>query len=134
MPIYYRCQRCGACCRWPGEVRLSNHDISRLAAFCGLSEYDFIQRYTRLRRDRTGLCLEDRADGSCVFLRGTECAVHAAKPAQCRQFLNQWNLPGFQAQCQAVACEVSPEEYAHLMSWDQSPLPASASTTSQQLG
>lgn len=134
MPIYYECQRCGACCRWPGEVRLTQADISRLAAFLGLSEWDFIQRYTRLRRDRTGLCLEDQPDGACVFLCGHDCTVHAAKPDQCRQFPNQWTLPGIQGQCRAVGREVSAAEYARLTGADHSAPPASASTNNAQLG
>lgn len=134
MPIYYQCQRCGACCRWPGEVRLSPGDISRLAAYLGLEERDFIQRYTRLRLDRTGLCLEDQAEGACIFLRGSDCTVHAAKPDQCRQFPNEWTLPTLPAQCRAVACEVTEAEYARLTGAGQSAPPASASTNSPQLG
>lgn len=134
MPIYYQCQRCGACCRWPGEVRLSHVDIRRLAVFLGLSEWDFIQRYTQVRRDRTGLCLEEQSDGACVFLRGCDCTVHAAKPDQCRQFPNQWALRGLAGQCRAVPGEVTEAEYARLTGAAQSALPASASTNSAQLG
>ncbi|MEJ0090969.1 MAG: hypothetical protein WDM80_14655 [Limisphaerales bacterium] len=32
MPIFYECQRCTACCRWPGQVRLADVEITRLAA------------------------------------------------------------------------------------------------------
>lgn len=134
MPIYYQCQRCGACCRWPGEVRLSPVDLRRLAAFLGLSEWDLIQRYTRLRRDRTGLCLEDQADGACIFLRGSDCTVHPAKPDQCRRFPNQWTLADIRGQCRAVPCLVTEAEYARLVGADQSALPASASTNRAQLG
>ena len=57
VPIFYQCQRCTACCRWPGQVRLTDEEITRFAAFKGLSEYDFIQRFTRLAADRRGLTL-----------------------------------------------------------------------------
>ena len=62
MPIFYECQRCTACCRWPGQVRLSDEEITRLAAFKGLSEFDFIQKYTRLTQDRRGLALAGKAE------------------------------------------------------------------------
>lgn len=84
------CHRCGACCRWPGEVRLSDEEIARLAAFLGLAEPVFIEQHTRLRRDRRGLALKERGDHSCIFLQASACAVNAVKPAQCREFPNRW--------------------------------------------
>jgi len=67
MAIFYECQRCTACCRWPGQVRLSDAEIARLAVFKGMSEFDFIQEFTRLAENRHGLALRDKADESCVF-------------------------------------------------------------------
>ena len=48
---YYRCQRCTACCRWPGDVRLGDDEIPRNAAFLGMTEEAFIQTHTRLRSE-----------------------------------------------------------------------------------
>ena len=45
MPIFYECQRCTACCRWPGQVVLTQAEITALAAFKELSEFDFIQQF-----------------------------------------------------------------------------------------
>ena len=111
MPIFYECQRCTACCRWPGQVRLSNEEITRLATFKGLSEADFIQQFTRLRWDRGGLALQEKPDGGCVFLAGDDCSVQAVKPQQCRDFPNLWNFPGFQQTCKAFPREVTEAEY-----------------------
>lgn len=111
VPIFYECQRCTACCRWPGQVRLSDAEISQLAAFKGMAEFDFIQQHTRLTSDRRGLALRDQADGSCIFLAGTECAVQAVKPQQCRDFPNLWNFPGFEKVCRARPLEVAEAEY-----------------------
>ena len=112
MPIFFECQRCVACCRWPGLVRLTNEEISRLAAFKGLSEFDFIQQFTRLRPDRGGLALLEQPDGACIFLDGEDCAVQPVKPQQCRDFPNLWNFPGFEKTCRAIPREVSEDEYA----------------------
>lgn len=106
MPVYYECVRCTECCRWPGQVRLSDAEISRMARFLRVSEIDFIQRYTRLRADRRGLALQDRAGGECVFLEGRDCAVQPVKPQQCRDFPNLWNFPGFEKICRAVPREL----------------------------
>ena len=85
-----QCERCAACCRWPGEVRLSDAEVARLAGFLGLAEAEFIRQFTRLRRDRRGLALVEQPDGSCVFLDGKSCRVQAVKPEQCKEFPNRW--------------------------------------------
>jgi Fe-S-cluster containining protein len=109
--IFHECQRCTACCRWPGQVRLTAEEIGRLAGFKGMSEHDFIQRYTRLAADRRGLALMDQAGGACIFLEGNDCAVQAVKPQQCRDFPNLWNFPGFEQVCRAKPVELSLEDY-----------------------
>lgn len=90
MEFELQCQRCAACCRWPGEVRLTSDEVARLAAFLSLSETDFIENYAVLRKDRKGLALKAREDHSCIFLEGNSCAVQPAKPQQCKEFPNRW--------------------------------------------
>ena len=111
MPIFHECQRCTACCRWPGDVRLSDGEVARLAAFKGMGEVAFIQQFTRLTEDRRGLSLEEKPNGECVFLEGNDCAVQSVKPQQCRDFPNLWNFPGFEKTCHAIPRLVSEEEY-----------------------
>lgn len=100
--IHYDCQRCTACCRWPGFVKVTEPEIAAIAAFLGLDEDAFIQRYTRLRPQRDGLALIDQPDGSCHFLSGAECGIQPVKPEQCRAFPNRWNFPGWREVCEAV--------------------------------
>ncbi len=116
VPIFYECQRCTACCRWPGQVRVTDAEIARLAAFKGMSEHDFVQRFTRLRADRRGLILEEKPDGSCIFLNGNDCSVQPVKPQQCRDFPNVWNFPGFEKTCQATPHLLRDEEYRRRVS------------------
>jgi Fe-S-cluster containining protein len=52
------CQRCGACCRVPGFVRLTDEDVDALAGALGLSADAFIEAYTDLSRTRSGLVLK----------------------------------------------------------------------------
>ncbi|MFM8469799.1 MAG: YkgJ family cysteine cluster protein [Limisphaerales bacterium] len=115
MPVFHECQRCTACCRWPGQVRLTEEEIARLAQFRGLSEHEFIERFTRLRADRRGLALMDKPNGECVFLDGESCAVQPVKPQQCRDFPNLWNFPGFEQTCRAVPKVVAEEKYRQLI-------------------
>ena len=101
MPIFYECDRCTACCRWPGQVKISDEEITRMARHLELSEEQFIQAYTRLNADRSGLALEDKENGECIFLDGNDCRVNLVKPQQCRNFPNLWNFPGFEEICRA---------------------------------
>jgi len=86
------CQRCGACCRWSGHVLLTDGDIARLAAAAGLSEEEFIERYTVLAANRRQLSLADTPDGSCVLLEEGLCRLYADRPAQCRDFPYGWRI------------------------------------------
>lgn len=101
--IKYQCQRCTQCCRWPGEVKIGDREITAIAQHLGLSEDDFIQRYTRLRANREGLALIDKGDShECIFLEGRDCVIQGAKPVQCSGFPNTWNFPGWREICEAV--------------------------------
>lgn len=111
MPVFYACQRCTACCRWPGQVKLDDPTIARLATHLGMGEHEFIQEYTRLDSDRRGLALKDKGAGECVFLEGENCRVQSVKPQQCRDFPNLWNFPGFEKVCHAIPVELSVDEY-----------------------
>lgn len=111
MPTFYECQRCTACCRWPGQVKLSQVEITRISAHLDLEENEFIDRFTRLRDDRNGLALKDKGNGECIFLEGKLCSIQPVKPQQCRDFPNLWNFPGFQKECKAIAIPVDEEEY-----------------------
>ncbi len=100
--IFYECRRCTACCRWPGQVKVSDAEIAAMAQELGLGEFDFIQQYTKVRPQKDGLSLIDKANGECVFLSGRDCLVQNAKPLQCKGFPNTWNFPGWRDVCEAV--------------------------------
>ena len=116
MPVFHDCQRCAACCRWPGQVRLTDAEITRIAAFLQLDETDFIHHHTRLQQDRRGLALQEQADGACIFLNDNRCAIQSVKPQQCRDFPNLWKYPDAEKYCRAIPQEVSEAEYVRLVS------------------
>lgn len=100
--VWFECQRCTACCRWPGDVRLEDSEIGPMAAFLGLAEEEFIERYTRLRTNRQGLSLIEKPNHECIMLDGNDCRIHPVKPHQCKGFPNLWNFPGWREVCKAV--------------------------------
>ena len=88
------CQRCGACCRIPGIVRLHDGDAARIAEHLGMSEGDFIERETALAPDRKGLVLRDRPDGACAMLdEENRCRIYPVRPEKCRTFPYEWTNP-----------------------------------------
>lgn len=92
----FECVRCGECCRWGGVVRLEPGDIKSLAAHLGIGVGRFLKGYTRPEAGFT--VLRNRGGGSdCVFLRGNECGVYAARPRQCREYPMKYDsrCPGF---------------------------------------
>lgn len=102
LPSTYLCRRCGACCRWPGFVRLEDASIKTISAFLGIDERTFVERYTDLLPSRTGLMLKSRPDHSCILYDGAACLIHPVKPPRCREFPDSWNFPGWRQICRAV--------------------------------
>lgn len=81
----FSCQPgCTNCCERQGFVYLTEDDVTRAAAFLGMSrpafERKYVYRTRNLRRLRT-----PRA-ARCHFLRDGGCSIHPAKPTQCRLF------------------------------------------------
>lgn len=104
--IHYVCQRCTACCKWPGDVRIESEEIGTMASFLGLNEQDFLDQYTRLRTNRQGLSLIEKPSHECIMLDGNACRIHPVKPAQCAGFPNKWNFPGWRQVCEAIPVPV----------------------------
>src|SRR5688500_8805386 len=111
MPIFYECDRCTACCRWPGQVKITDAEITRMASHLGVGESEFIQAYTRLNTHRSGLALQDKENGECIFLESNNCRVNPVKPQQCRNFPNLWNFPGFEQICRARPVVLAQADY-----------------------
>lgn len=99
--VHYVCDRCTACCRWPGDVRLEEDEIPHIAEFLGMSIEAFIATHTRLRTNRQGLSLLEKDNHECQMLEGNNCRIHQVKPSQCRGFPNKWNFPGWRQICHA---------------------------------
>ena len=108
--VYYQCQRCTKCCQWPGDVNLTDDDLTAIAAFLRLSERAFVQEHTRGNKRRTGLSLLEKPNGECIWLDGIDCRLQAAKPHQCKGFPNTWNFPGWQDICEAIPVELPDED------------------------
>ena len=75
---------CTECCRQKGFVWLSEADLARAAGFLGMTPRAFERKYCYRTRNR--LRLRVPRDATCWFLEEGGCAIHPAKPTQCRIF------------------------------------------------
>lgn len=98
--IIHTCQRCGACCRWEGNVCLTDADITAIADYLGMEESEFINTLCHLQRNRQGLSLIDAPNGACIMLNeDNTCRIQPVKPQQCKDFPQKWNFPGWEERC-----------------------------------
>ena len=104
--VHYVCQRCTACCKWPGDVRLEEDELQPIADHLEITLQDFIATYTRLRMNRQGLSLLEKGNHECIMLDGNSCRIHEVKPSQCAGFPNKWNFPGWREVCEAIPEDV----------------------------
>jgi Fe-S-cluster containining protein len=85
--LRFACQEgCGKCCVNRGThtyLYLEDEDVERLASFLKLTRRKFLRRYTTT--DDGDRVLRSAGPG-CLFLEGTRCGVHAARPRQCRTY------------------------------------------------
>ena len=82
--VRYECTRCGACCRWAGDVRIETDEIHEISRFLNMDEQVFIDTCCRLRANRRGLSIRDAEDGACMMLTKDGCRINPVKPRQCR--------------------------------------------------
>jgi len=77
----YRCSGCGSCC-FDKSISVNPYELLRLARSLGLTTTVALASFVSAE----DMTLRRRADGSCIFLRGTACGVHAGRPAACRVY------------------------------------------------
>jgi Fe-S-cluster containining protein len=104
--VWFDCQRCANCCRWPGDVIIDDAEVDAIARFLGISVREFVHSHTRLRANRAGLSLDEKPNGECIFLDGIDCRIQPVKPRQCREFPNKWRFPGWREKCEAIPRQI----------------------------
>jgi uncharacterized protein len=83
--LRFECQPgCTNCCRTQGFVYITESDLVRAAAYLKMTAEDFEVKY--VYRTRHMLRLRKPRDSQCHFLKEFGCAIHPAKPTQCRIF------------------------------------------------
>lgn len=87
----FSCKECGKCKYNRNDILLTPYDLFRVASYFGRTPQEIIERYCEVYEGQTShlpvvRVLSVPPDGSCPFLRGKKCAVHAKKPVLCRTY------------------------------------------------
>lgn len=81
----FRCEPgCTACCTNDGDVYLTAEDVERLAVHFAVTREEFERAYCETVAGELRLTIPE--ERGCHFLLDGACAVHEAKPVQCRTF------------------------------------------------
>ena len=85
-------------------MRVSDAEISRISAYLGMDEAEFIAKETEIAPDRKGLVLKSQPDGSCAYRdENNRCRFKSLKPDKCRSFPFEWTNPDSSAICPELA-------------------------------
>lgn len=89
--FYFRCTKCGKCCKERDDIILSPYDLYRMAKYLGKEIEDIINSYTRWHIGESSklpvVMMRMRGEKrTCPFLDKHKCRIHEAKPAVCALF------------------------------------------------
>ncbi|QPJ66499.1 MAG: YkgJ family cysteine cluster protein [Candidatus Nitrohelix vancouverensis] len=83
--VKFECKTdCFQCCSKPGVVYFDKEDIENASKFLSIKAHAFKDQYLKCENDVW--LLEVETDRPCAFLSSSGCAIHPAKPKQCRTF------------------------------------------------
>lgn len=83
--LHFSCVKgCTNCCDQKGFVYLSETDLQKAAKFTRLTVKEFESKY--VYRTKHLIRLRKPQNSQCHFLMDGGCAIHPAKPTQCRLF------------------------------------------------
>jgi Fe-S-cluster containining protein len=83
--VRFECQPgCINCCEQEGYVYLTEEDLKRAAKFVRMTARAFETKY--VYRTAHEMRFRKPRDRQCPFLLDRGCAIHPAKPEQCRKF------------------------------------------------
>lgn len=87
----FTCQGCGACCKRPGYVYVTDAEAQAIAKELNFSLPQFQAHY--IQRDSSGLQLIATPEyhAACFLRNDNTCAIYKTRPVGCRTFPN-WGV------------------------------------------
>ncbi len=84
-PVRFECEPdCFKCCTKPGVVYMDRKDVRDAAEYLQLSQKLFKSEFLKKEHDMWYIDVQE--GNPCPFLTFEGCAIHEAKPAQCRTY------------------------------------------------
>ena len=80
---FFKCRKCGDCCKGYGGTYLADNDIERISHLIQSDPTRFVDQYCNLSGNRP--VLAQRHDGYCIFWDQV-CTIHPVKPLMCRKW------------------------------------------------
>jgi len=121
----FKCNQCGACCRWEGKVYLTPTDIQRLSEKFDMPVAVFRNTFTETGGSR--IVLKNKPGSSdCVFMDGDKCGVWGSHPEQCAEWPKHYDerCPGFSNGEEPMnfkeAVERVNKKFSAMRQWEQS--------------
>ena len=78
------CRACANCCK-VAETDITERDTARISRAMGMSEKEFVEKYTTSSAFEDEMILR-RTDAGCIFLNGNDCTIYEDRPDTCRNF------------------------------------------------
>jgi len=78
------CNGCGLCCKL-FLINLSKEEYLSGKYRTMFEEHGVMENFGEAKEHGAHL-LAQKADGSCIYLEGNECSIHADRPKVCRDF------------------------------------------------
>lgn len=95
----FKCKKCGECCKWKGEVKLTPTDIQRISNYLSMEDDNFLNSYTKNKGNKVVL-IDKPGTTTCTFLKDNLCSIWNVKPKQCEDYPKKFDkrCPGFEIQ------------------------------------
>ncbi len=78
------CRACANCCK-VAETDITKRDVARISRKIGMTEQEFVSKYTTASTFEDELILR-RTENGCIFLDGNDCSIYENRPDTCRNF------------------------------------------------
>jgi len=126
--IPFECTQCGKCCKWDGQVYLTEKDIDRLSDKLEKgNKKEFLDTYTKkIHSDKDTVLINKQDNKECIFLKDNKCSIWKDKPEQCDEFPVAYTpeCPGFQTKKEKTMSKMAErvrDMYQKLSSTETSP-------------
>ncbi len=107
---FFKCKKCGKCCKGYGGTFVTKQDIKTIASYINTDPKDFVANFCQMSGNKP--LLAQAKTGYCIFWEKM-CTIHPVKPRMCKAWpfigpvlvdSNNWNIMA--RSCPGIKTEV----------------------------